>query len=50
MSRNRHADVGLGESLVQVRDEIQLPRNEAPNNAMLHSTAFANKSLSGVEW
>ena len=34
---------GLGASLLQARDRMQFPRNEASNNTMLWSRIFAGK-------
>ena len=42
-------DVDLGSSLLEVRDRMQFPRNEAPNNAAIWSIAFASKSLTSTE-
>ena len=39
----------LGESLLQVRVGIWLPRNEASDNPVLCPIAFASKSLSNIE-
>ena len=41
--------VGLGPCLLQVRDGIQFPRNEAPANAELQPIVFASESLRGAE-
>ena len=40
---------GLGVSLLQVRDRMQFPRNEAPDNAVLWPIAFVSKSLTNAE-
>ena len=42
-------EVGLGISLLQVRDGVQVARNDAPNNTVLCPIAFANKSLINVD-
>ena len=41
--------VSLGAGLLHVRDGMQFPRNEAPDNAALWSIAFMNKSLTCAE-
>ena len=38
-----------GENLLQVRDEILYPRNEAPGTAVLLLIAFARKGLTRME-
>ena len=37
--------VGLGVGLLQIREKINCPYDEAPDNTVLHPTAFASKSL-----
>ena len=41
--------IGLGTSLLQLRDDLQFPWDEAPDNRALHPTAFASKSLTSKE-
>ena len=41
--------VGLGASLLQAREGIQFPTNEATDNAVLWPVAFASKSLTIAE-
>ena len=41
--------VGLGANLLQVRDGIQFPRSEAPDNAVLLIIALVSKSLTSAE-
>ena len=41
--------VGLAASLLQVRDRMQFPENEALDNAALQSIAFRSKSLTRAE-
>ena len=41
--------LGLRASLLQVRDGMQFPKNEAPNNAALQPIAFQSKSLTSTE-
>ena len=42
--------VGLGEGLLQVRDNLNCGYGKVPENKILHPFTFANKSLSSVEW
>ena len=41
--------VGLGAGLLQMRDGMQFPRNEASDNAALCPITFASKSLPSAE-
>ena len=41
--------VGLGAGLLQIRDGMNYPQDEAPNNNILTQIAFASKSLSSTE-
>ena len=41
--------VGLGATLLQIRDNLSCGYDGAPDNAMLQPTAFASKNLSSTE-
>ena len=41
--------VGLGTSVLQVRDRMWFPRNKALDNAVLWPIAFVNKSFASAE-
>ena len=41
--------MGLRASLMKARDGMQLPRNEAPDNAALWLIVFAGKSMKSAE-
>ena len=41
--------VGLRASILHMRNEMQLPRNEAPENAPPQAIAFVSKSLTRTE-
>ena len=41
--------VGLGASLLELRDGMWFARNEVPDNAVIWPTAFAGKSLISAE-
>ena len=40
--------VGLGEILLQVRNDMQFPQNEASDNAAPQPIAFASKGLTSI--
>ena len=42
--------IGLGARLLQVRDGMKCAHDEVPDNATMHPTAFACKSLPNTEW
>ena len=41
--------VDLGASLLQMRDDMLFPKNEAPVNAMMWPVAFVSKSIISAE-
>ena len=41
--------IGLGATLLQMRDGAMCPRNIAPNNTILRPIAFVHKSLTSRE-
>ena len=41
--------VELGNGLLQVGDEVQFPKDEAPDNSTLQPIGFASKSLTSAE-
>ena len=41
--------VSLGASLLQLRDNMNCPKDTAPDNTILCPIAFASKSLTGTE-
>ena len=41
---------GLGDTLLQVRDNLNCRYDEVPDNAILQPTAFNNKSQSSAAW
>ena len=43
------SDVGLGASVLQVRDGMQFPRKEALDSAVLWPIAFSRKGLTSAE-
>ena len=45
ISRQRH----VGALLLQLRDNLNCPKDTAPNNTILHPIAFVSKSLTGAE-
>ena len=41
--------ISLGAALLWLRDNTNCPKDTAPDNTILHLTAFASKSLTGAE-
>ena len=41
--------ISLGAALLQVRDNMNCPKDTAPDNTILHPIAFESKSLTGTE-
>ena len=41
--------IGLGAALLQLRDNMNCPKDTAPDNTILCPTAFPSKSLTGAE-
>ena len=41
--------IGLEAALLQLRDNMNCPKDTAPDNIILHPIAFASKSLTGAE-
>ena len=41
--------LGLGASLLEVRDGMLFPKNEGPNNGVLQPIVFTSKSLTSEE-
>ena len=41
--------VSLGAALLQLRDNMNCPKDTAPDNTILHLIAFASKSVTGAE-
>ena len=41
--------IGLGAALLQLRDNMNCPKDIAPDNTILCPIAFASKSLTGAE-
>ena len=44
------SDIDLGAGLLQDREGMNSGHDRIPDNATLHPTAFASKSLFSVEW
>ena len=41
--------IGLGAALLQLRDNMNCPKDTVPDNTILHPIAFSSKSLTGAE-
>ena len=43
------SDISLEAALLQLRDNMNCPKDTAPDNTILHPIVFANKSLTHAE-